>query len=159
MANSTEAISAVNHWRGQCLDNFARVERAIIEAFSSHGISNANPPPKLHESAAQRTRNLASALKQSFGKNPKAAKAAARLLHWSLREKQRNSLAHGCFTVRGNGAENWSLVNETVEVKKGVAVSTKTPISAIEAVAFLEAVISERKELESALADLKNLAS
>ena len=156
MAGSHEAIAAVNHWRGQCLDNFARVEKAIISAYDLPCINALENPPKLHESAAQRTRILASALRQKFPKTPLAAKAAARLDHWALREKQRNGLVHGCFTVKGTGAAQWSLVNETIEIKKGVAVIRKLPMSSVEAAAFLEAIICERKELESALRDLKS---
>ena len=156
MANN-DAIAAVNHWRGQCLDNFARVEKAIIVAYASSCITGLSAPPKLHESAAKRTENLANALKHHFSKSPIAKKVVARLGHWSLREKQRNGLVHGCFTVKGDDSTNWSLVNETIEIKKGVGVTRHLPMSEGEAAAFLRSIIDERKELESALRDLRTL--
>ena len=159
MAGSHEAIAAVNHWRGQCLDNFARVEKAIISAYDLPCLSALENPPKLHESAAQRTRNLSSALRQRFSKTPLADKTVARLDNWALREKQRNGLVHGCFTVKGTDASQWSLVNETIEIKKSVAVVRKLPMSSGEAAAFLQAIISERKELEDAFRELKGLTA
>ena len=154
---NNDAIAAVNHWRGQCLDNFARVEKAIIVAYASSCITGLSAPPRLHESAAKRTENLANALKQHFPEAPIAKKAVSRLGHWSLREKQRNGLVHGCFTVKGDEASNWSLINEVTEIKKGVGVTRQLPMSEGEAAAFLRAIIDERKELESALRELKTL--
>lgn len=84
-------------------------------------------------------------------------KAVSRLQNWSLREKQRNNLVHGRFTVKGNGNENWTVVNETVEIKKGVPVKAQTPIAMLEAEAFLQAIIAERKELEAALVGLRSV--
>jgi hypothetical protein len=159
MANCNEAIAAVNHWRGQCLDNFARVEKAIIASIQEALGAEQGHAPRLHESAPHRTRNLATPLRQTFPKNPLANKAAARLDRWSLREKQRNDLVHGCFTVKGANGAPWSLVNEVTEIKKGVTVTSKKPMTAIEAQAFLESIILERKELEVALRELKSLSS
>ena len=156
MANN-DAIAAVNHWRGQYLDNFARVEKAIIASYASGCITGLSAPPKRHASAAKRTENLDNALKQHFANSPIAAKTAARLGHWSLRKKQRNGLVLGCFTVKGNESTNRWPVNETIEIKKGVGVTRDLPMSEGEAAAFLRAVIDQRKELESALRDLKTL--
>ncbi|QUL37242.1 hypothetical protein [Erythrobacter sp. JK5] len=153
-----DAITAVNHWRGQCLDNFARAEKAIISAFAFEVFASLEAPPKLHETAAHRTRNLAQALRRSWPNNPSANKAVAQLENWSLREKQRNHLVHGCFTVKPNGTGRWRLVNETTEVRKGFSVTNRVPITNIEAEALLAAIISERKELEATLIELKSLS-
>lgn len=139
------------------MDNFARAERAIISAFSEACLRKLSEPPKLHESAATRTSDLAKTLRAGWPKNPVATRVSTMLDNWGLREKQRNELVHGCFTVRGGEANDWSLVNEAVEVKKGVAVVRRTPLTKPEAAAFLQAVIVERKNLESVLGELRGL--
>lgn len=114
-------------------------------------------PPMLHESAATRTRDLAKALRTGWPKDPVASRTIALLETWGLREKQRNELVHGCFTVKGGEGNGWSLVNVATEVKKGVAMARRTPITKPEAAAFLEAVICERKKLGTALGQLRGL--
>lgn len=159
MSFGTDAIAAANHWRGQCLDNFVRVEQAILGAFSESWTQAMSASPKLHESAAIRTRDLAKLLRSGWPKNAVAIRVIALLDNWGLREKQRNALVHGLFTVKGTKDGDWLLVNKTIEVKKGVAITTRVPMSKGEAMAFLQAVISERKVLEAALGELKGLAA
>ncbi|MXP10809.1 hypothetical protein [Pseudoblastomonas halimionae] len=148
MAANVEAIAAVNHWRGQCLDNFARAEKAIIATLGE--LAKSNDGVRIHEAAAHRTRGLCQALKQ-ISKAPPAARAAASLETWALREKQRNHLAHGCFTVRAHCSQDWAFVNEVTEVRKNIATTSRTPWTKLEADAFLKSIIVERKNLEALL--------
>ena len=159
MAETKGAIAAVNHWRGQCLDNFARAEKAIILAICELAKQQHETGPALNEAAANRTKDLASSIRQRWPKESLAIRAAGLLDTWRLREKQRNQLVHGCFTVKGDDAERWFLINEINEVRKGVNVVNRIPISRPEGAAFLDAVIVERKALEAALKELKSLGT
>ena len=144
MTTESDAIASVNHWRGQCLDNFARAERAIITSLAKLSLDG------LHEAASHRTRNLSIAVFTGMPKDPDAKRLAAMLKRWGQREKQRNDLVHGCFQIRGD-AETWRITNQVREIRKRVILERETPIAKIEADAFLKAIIAERKELEDAL--------
>ena len=54
-----ERIAAVNNWRGQCLDSFARVEQAILRTSEQLLALAIAHPFALQESAGNRTRTLA----------------------------------------------------------------------------------------------------
>jgi len=146
-----DPIAAVNHWRGQCLDSFARIEQAIIrcsEAILPHVKSH---PFKIEEAAAKRTQALRDTLAAVWPNVPAATKLSGLLDLWSIREKERNDLVHGKFTVRAGIESDWQLVNELVAVKKGVVLSRRDLVDQRQADAFLNAVQAERKRLEEAL--------
>ena len=143
-------IAEVNHWRGQCLDNFARVEQAVIKLIERWRKESPSTAPTLAETASARSRNLASSL-QKHGSSEPAAKQLAKLLHlWGHRERDRNDLVHGIFTIKSSG-DRWTVINRTIAVKKQVAMEKDDLRSAAEADAFLAAIIEERKKLEAAL--------
>jgi hypothetical protein len=146
-----DRIAAVNHWRGQCLDSFARIEQAIIrcsEAILPHTISH---PFKIEEAAAKRTQALRDTLATVWPKLPAATKLNGLLDLWSIREKERNDLVHGKFTVRAGVESDWQLINELVAVKKGVVLSRRDLVDQRQALAFLDAVQAERNRLEEAI--------
>jgi hypothetical protein len=145
-------IAEVNHWRGQCLDNFARVEQAIIQLIERWKTTSPTTAPTLAETASARSRNLSVSLQKHAATDPKAKQLVKLLELWSHRERDRNDLVHGIFTIKTSG-DRWTVINRTISVKKQVANSRDDLRSAAEADAFLAAVISERKILESALSD------
>ena len=114
-----ERIAAVNHWRGQCLDNFARVERAVIEC-SQRLSKTFDVALTIEESARNRTRRLHEAITAKWPKHADAKRAGDLLEKWMIREKQRNELVHGIFLISANGESGWDLINRLMTVKKGV---------------------------------------
>ena len=150
-------IADVNHWRGQCLDNFARVEQAIIQLIEKWRDANPATAPTLAETASARSRNLAAALQKHSSSKPTAKQLAKLLDLWGHRERDRNDLVHGIFTVK-TSAHSWTVINQTISVKKQVASMRKQLRSAAEAEAFLTAVISERKEIEAAVSEYKDFS-
>jgi hypothetical protein len=154
MADNGAAIAAVNHWRGQCLDSFARVERAVIVALEKLS-SDEGQSLLLHETAAQRTKQLCAEMERRPAADSKAKLCASYLQNWSLRERPRNQLVHGCYTVKAGEQDAWSFVNESTEVKKGIAVVTGTPWTNLEAEAFRQSVANERKRLLNILKELE----
>ncbi|MBY6219093.1 hypothetical protein [Qipengyuania aquimaris] len=153
MPDNIDGIAAVNHWRGQCLDNFARVEHAIINVIERWLELDPKTAPALAETASARTRNLGSALKKHQSGDTKAKQLVKLLELWRLREAQRNELVHGVFKVK-SGADGWTLINLTRTVKKQVSRSREYILSANEAAAFLTAIVRERKALETALSEI-----
>lgn len=153
MPDSNAAIAAVNHWRGQCLDKYARVEHAIIACIERWIVADPKNAPTLAESASARTRNLAAALKKHRPDDPQAKSLAKLLDLWRYREKQRNEMVHGLFTIKSH-AEGWALINLTRTVKKQVSTLSEDILTEAEAQARLHAVITERKTLEAALSAL-----
>lgn len=149
-----DRIAAVNNWRGQCLDNFARAEQAIVRASERLAPIALEAPFKLEEAASNRTRTLRDGLKGNWPKVPRAIRLATLLDQWSIREKQRNDLVHGCFTVKPGIESAWLLLNELVSVKKGVVMIRRDIRDVHEADAFLRAVVAERKQLETALEEI-----
>jgi hypothetical protein len=146
-----ERIAAVNIWRGQCLDNFARIEHAIIRCSERLLDRVLQKTFTLEESAGNRTRKLREALDSNWPKNPDAHQLSNLLDHWSIREKERNNLVHGRFSIRAGVNDGWLLVNELLAVKKGVALGSRHTLDSRQADAFLKAIIDERKRLEEAL--------
>lgn len=152
MANvqQRERISAVNNWRGQCLDNFAP-EHAILRC--SERLLALDQPCvfKLEETAGNRTRTLGRSLLDTWPKQPESKRLASLLDQWSIREKERNELVHGRFTIRAGCDSAWLLINETSSVKKGIVIAGRSMLDSRQADAFLKQVIAERKQLEEAL--------
>jgi len=146
-----DRIAAVNHWRGQCLDNFARVEQAIIRCSEAILPQAKSHSFKIEEAAAKRTQALRHALEAAWPNLTDAANLSGLLDRWSIREKQRNDLVHGKFTVRAGVGSDWQLVNELITVKKGVVLNRRDLVDQVQAEAFLIAVQAERKLLEAAL--------
>ena len=143
-------ITEVNHWRGRCLDDFARAEQAIIRFIERWKEIAPSSAPALDENASARTRNVTSGLQKHFPDDAEA-KALVKLLSlWKHREKDRNDLVHGLFTVKSN-SDGWAVVNKTISVKKQVASVREQLYTAAQAEAFRTAVTSERKSLETAL--------
>ena len=145
-------IAEVNHWRGQCLDNFARVEQAIIRMIERWRKASPATAPTLAETASARSSNLAASLQKHGSAEPTAKQLVKLLQMWGHRERDRNDLVHGIFTIKSSG-DRWTVINRTIAVKKQVATERDDLRSAAEADAFLKAIIGERKKLESALAD------
>ena len=145
-------IAEVNHWRGRCLDDFARAEQAIIrfvERWQEHSPATA---PALAETASARSRNIVAALQKHFPANP-SAKALVKLLSlWKHREKDRNELVHGLFTVKSSNG-GWAVINRIITVKKQVATVREEMLTTAQAEAFRAEVTSERKALETALSE------
>jgi hypothetical protein len=145
--DQTRQIAEVNHWRGCCLDNFARVEQAILSTTEKLRASGRGSGLKLAEGAATCTRNLAEALKNI---DPKTE--AIRLLEfWSLREPERNELVHGTFNVCSRDNGEWSIAIQAISVKKGKIISVRKLRSRAEAEAFLKSITGERKSLKTSL--------
>lgn len=153
MAKSIAAIEAVNHWRGRCLDKYARVEHEIIACIERWGAADPERSPTLAETASARTRNLASALKKHRPNDPEAKNLAKLLDLWRHREKQRNELVHGLFTIK-NQAEGWALRNLTRTVKKQVSTQREDLLTEVEANALLHAISAEGRALNAALVAL-----
>lgn len=148
MSKNGGAIAAVNHWRGQCLDNFARAEKAIISTIERLNKSEKTSPIHLHEASRNRTKNLADGLRNHWP-DDEAVKSLVRALSlWEHREKERNDLVHGVFTVKSSAEADWTMVNETNEVRKNVANKRERLWTSREAAVFLEQITSERKRLE-----------
>ncbi|MXP47850.1 hypothetical protein GRI43_10695 [Altererythrobacter luteolus] len=146
-------IAEVNHWRGQCLDNFARVERAVISAIEHFSSIKGADQIKLTDTAGSRTRHLRDWLRKS--NDPNCKKLAARLDRWSLRERERNEFVHGCFTIRAVPEGEWVLINEVVQIKKGVRVQDSRLYSKAQTEAFLQTLRAERTPLIEELELLK----
>lgn len=142
-------IAEVNHWRGQCLDNFARAEQAIITFIDRWRDSEPANAPTLAESASARSRNLRESLKDRQPSNPRAKRIIKLLELWSHRERDRNDLVHGIFTIK-TVEDGWAVINCTMTVKKQVVAKREDLKTSSEAAAFLSAVIKERKALEEA---------
>lgn len=140
-------IAEVNLWRGHCLDNFARVEQAILTTTEKLNASGKSPSLKLAEGAATRTRNLAEALRNI---DPKT-EAVKSLEFWSLREPERNELVHGTFDICVTDSGDWAIAIQATSVKKGKIVSVRKLRSKIETEAFLQSITTERKSLKTAL--------
>ena len=154
---ATKEIAEVNHWRGRCLDDFARAEQAVVRFMERWQEISPSTAPTLAENASARSRNVAAALQRHFPNDGKA-KALVKLLNlWKHREKDRNDLVHGLFTVKTNG-DGWVVVNKTISVKKQVASVREQLYTAGQAEAFRIAVTSERKALESAFTQFDNFA-
>ena len=150
-------IAEVNHWRGQCLDNFARVECAVIDFVERWRTAAPATAPKLAETASARSRNVVTSLRKHALNDPKAKQALKLLELWSHRERDRNDLVHGIFTVKSAGG-SWTLINRTTLVKSQVITARDDLRSAAEAEAFLKAIIGERKEIEGALSGIQSFA-
>ena len=149
-------IADVNHWRGRCLDDFARAEHAVVRFMEQWQDRVPSTAPTLVESASARSRNVAAALQKNFPNDPKAKALVKLLLLWKHREKDRNDLVHGIFTVKSN-ADGWAVVNKTISVKKQVASVREQLITAAQAEAFRTSVTSERKALETAFLQFDSL--
>lgn len=150
-AQQRERIAAVNNWRGQCLDNFARVEHAILRCCERLLAVDQPCAFKLEESARKRTRTLWRSLLETWPKQPESSRLASLLDQWSIREKERNELVHGRFTIRAGCDSAWLLINDTSCVKKGMVIAGRAMLDSRQADAFLKQVIAERKQLEDAL--------
>jgi hypothetical protein len=96
---------------------------------------------------------LAKALAENWPKQPAAVRLASQLEQWSIREKERNQLAHGRFTVKANSESKWLLIIDYNSVKKGVCMPGKAMLDERQAEAFLTQIKSERKLLEALLKD------
>ena len=150
-AQQSLRISSVNNWRGQCLDNFARIEHAIIrctEAILPHVKAH---PFVLEEAARNRTRRLGEGLEGNWPKVQAATQLSSLLDHWSIRELERNDLVHGRFSIRASPDADWLLVNELLSVRKGVTITSRSTLDSHQAKAFLSAIRGERKRLEIAI--------
>ena len=154
MADNSKAIAAVNHWRGQCLDSFARVEHEIILLLERWIAAEPKTAPTLAESAAARTRNLVAGLKKHRSSDDDAKDLVQRLEYWTYREKQRNELVHGQFNVESEGTE-WVLINVTRAIKKQISTERKELMTSAEAKAFLTALRNERRAIVSALSNFQ----
>ena len=92
------------------------------------------------------------ALQKHFPANP-SAKALVKLLSlWKHREKDRNELVHGLFTVKSSNG-GWAVINRIITVKKQVATVREEMLTTAQAEAFRAEVTSERKALETALSE------
>ena len=152
---AAKEIAEVNHWRGRCLDDFARAEQAVVRFMERWQEVAPSTAPTLAENASARSRNVAAALQKHLPDDAEA-KALVKLLSlWKHREKDRNDLVHGLFTVKSN-ANGWVVVNKTIFVKKEVASVREQLYTAAQAEAFRTAVTSERKSLEAAFAQFNN---
>ena len=93
---------------------------------------------------------MASSLQKHGSRDPTAKQLIKLLQLWGHRERDRNDLVHGIFTIKSCG-DRWTVINRTIAVKKQVATVRDDLRSAAEAEAFLTAIIDERKNLEAAL--------
>ena len=144
------AVGEVNHWRGQCLDSFARVEFAVIDVIEAWNKKIPGTAPTLAPTAANRTKNLAANLRKHFADDPHSRKLSSSLSLWKYRENQRNELVHGTFTVKER-RERWVLINQIVLVKDQTAISSERMLTDREAEAMLAAIVEERKSLIAAI--------
>lgn len=151
---SNESLAAVNHWRGQCLDNFARVELSVVEIIEAWIAKAPTTAPALAQTASHRTRNLAQNLRKHFPNDPLAKRLASALDHWKYREAERNELVHGCFKIRDRGS-NWVLINQLVLVKDQTAIRSEKMQTSGQAKAALESIIDERKLIVETINTLK----
>ncbi len=87
----------------------------------------------------------------NWPKRSEATRLTSLLDQWSIREKERNALVHGRFSIRSGIESEWLLINETLTLKKGMAIPDRSMWDARQADAFLKAVISERKQLDDAI--------
>ena len=97
---------------------------------------------------------MARSLQEHGSREPNAKQLVKLLQLWAHRERDRNDLVHGIFTVKSSG-DRWTVINRTIAVKKQVATERDDLRSAAEAEAFLAAIIEERKKLEAALANFR----
>ena len=151
-------IAEVNHWRGRCLDDFARAEQSIIRFIERWQEAAADTAPTLAETASARSRNLIGALQKHRADSPDARALVKLLTLWKYREKDRNELVHGRFTVKSN-EDGWIVINRLITVKKQVGTVQEELRTQGEAEAFRLAVTNERKALETALNDFSEFVS
>ncbi|MBM2711057.1 hypothetical protein JQK88_07305 [Mesorhizobium caraganae] len=151
------AITAVNAWRGRCLDLFARSEVAVSETLLVMANTTRDGAiAKLPHLVGHRFEELATLIGTTgaFGSEGKACAAA--LSAFRPHEGLRASLAHGVGKVVLDQQGNWLLVLRTLTFRSKQPERTAVVIEQNEAHEIAKSLQTAGQRLVSELANLRH---
>ena len=150
------AITAVNAWRGRCLDLFARSEAAVSETLLVLANKSSNGAvAKLPHLVGHRFEELAGLVGPTGAFASEGRASAAALLDFRPHERLRASLAHGVGKVVLDQQGSWLLVLRTLTFRAKQAERTVLVVEENEADEIVKSLQSAGRRLVSELGNLR----
>ncbi|RWD01431.1 MAG: hypothetical protein EOS58_25495 [Mesorhizobium sp.] len=150
------ALTAVNAWRGRCLDIFARSEAAVSETLLVLADSSRQGAVvKLPHLVGQRFEELATLIGPDGAFAPEGRASAAALLAFRPHESLRASLAHGVGKVAVDRQGNWLLVLRTLAFRSKQPQRSVLVLEQSEAEEMVKSLQTTGRRLVSELGNLR----
>lgn len=154
MVESEVAVREINLWRGECMNLFARGERAVGGVLESAAL--VGKVAKIRHLAGQQLSDLRE-LAEGTDSTDKQRKALHNALEqWQEVESQRQFLAHGVTSHSWNERGEWTLLLDIVTYRGGKSDNQRWAIKKSEAEEFLNKLSGAFNALSQQLGHLKS---
>ncbi|RVD55402.1 hypothetical protein EN828_25225 [Mesorhizobium sp. M2D.F.Ca.ET.185.01.1.1] len=151
------AVTAVNAWRGRCLDLFARSEAAVSETLLvMANTSRGGAVAKLPHLVGHRFEELATLIGPTGAFASEGKASAAALLAFRPHESLRASLAHGVGKVVLDQQGNWLVVLRTLAFRSKQPQRSVLVIEQSEAEEIVKSHQTTGRRLVSELGNLRH---
>jgi hypothetical protein len=146
------ARGEIDGWRGQCMDVYAKSERAIASTLEQAIARGRAAKPK--HLAGQRLAELESVIAKEQATTPQTKALSAAISSWHVMEDKRAFLAHGVLEELVGAAEWWAIFDVIVYDKSGKT-ERRWALSQREADQFQEQLIKAFSALSGQLGQLR----
>lgn len=154
------AWSAINAWRGECMQCFAHSETAVTETLMTlSAVPQRGPAVRLRHLIGQRFEDIADATgpEGPFGKEGEKARNA--IADYREHEHFRSILCHGVITLSLERSGNWIAIFNLTAIRARECTRSPHVVTQAEAAILLDKLKKKGQKLGSTLGNLRKQVS